>query len=284
MSEPREASGLMETQRALLEWISAPEGVRSALDAAGDPDGRAVAALVRGDARTGAVERLEIYANAYFFRILGCLAEDFGALRSYLGSEWFHDLVTAYLIAHPPTQPSLRHAGDGLAAFLRGSAAAEPFRRRCPFAADLAALEWALLAAFDAPDAPVVSREQIAAVPPEHFEGLRFEFQPALQCLSIAASAQQIRRAYDRSEPLPDAALESRVGAVCVWRREERVFHRLLEPLEFDALERARAGAHFGEICVAIAEACGGDAAPGRAAALLSAWQVDGLLSRLVPA
>lgn len=282
MKEASQASGLAKTQRRLLEWISAPEGVQSALDAGGDPNGRAVTALVCGDERIGAVARLEIYANAYFFRILECLAEDFGALRSCLGTEWFHDLITAYLIAHPPSQPSLRYAGDGLATFLREAAAAEPFRRRCSLAADLARLEWALLTAFDAPDAPIVTREAIAAVAPEHFERLRFEFQPALQCLSVAAGAQQVRRAYDRGEPLPNEPFDARPTPVCVWRRKERVFHRMLDPLERDALEHARAGAHFGEICVALAEACGGDAAAGRAAALLSSWQVDGLLSRLI--
>jgi len=273
---------LARTQQLLLEWISAPEGVQSALAAAGDPTGRTAAVLVRGDGRLGAVERLEVYANAYFFRILECLAEDFGALRHCLGAELFHDLVTAYLLAHPPTQPSLRYAGGELAGFLRDSVAAAPFRRRCAFSPDLARLEWSLLSAFDAPDAPVVSREEIGAVPPDRWEGLRFEFQPALECLTVAACVQPIRRAHDRGEPLPSGLSETERVSVCVWRRQERVFHRILPPLEAAALEHARAGAHFGELCVAIAESCGGDAAPGHAAALLSTWQADGLLSRLI--
>jgi len=256
--------------------------VHAALAEAGDPAGRTATALIRGDDQQGAIERLEVYANAYFFRILECLTEDFGALRHCLGAELFHDLVTAYLLAHPPAHPSLRYAGAQLASFLQDSAAAAPFRRRCAFSPDLARLEWSLLAAFDAPDAPVVTREEIGSVPPDRWEGLRLEFQPALQCLTVAECVQPIRRAYDRGEPLPGGTAGTKRVSVCVWRREERVFHRILPPLEATTLERARAGARFGDLCVAIADACGGDAAPGHAAALLSSWQADGIMSRLI--
>jgi hypothetical protein len=36
-------------------------------------------ALVDGDERLSAVERVDIYADAYFYRLLDCLAEDFPA-------------------------------------------------------------------------------------------------------------------------------------------------------------------------------------------------------------
>ena len=72
--------------------------------------------MIRRDAR---VERLEIYANAYFYRILDCLKEDFPATLATLGADNFHNLVTGYLIEYPPTEPSISYAGRHLAEFLR---------------------------------------------------------------------------------------------------------------------------------------------------------------------
>jgi putative DNA-binding protein len=159
-------SSLALVQRALRRWITEPDGVAAALAADGDPDGRALRALVRGDSGPPALERVQVYANAFFARLRDCLASDFPALARALGPDAFHDLVKTYLMMHPPTQRSLRHAGAQLANHLRTEPFAEIFGRRCPYAADLARLEWALAEAHGAADATPLSREALAALPP----------------------------------------------------------------------------------------------------------------------
>jgi hypothetical protein len=234
---------------------------------------------VRGDDRVSAAERLEIYANAYFYRILDCLKQDLPALEVCLGGDGFHDLVTAYLVSHPPRHPSLRHAGDRLALFLAGGAA-EPFVRRCPWAHDLARLEWALVDAFDAPDAPSLSRETLARVAPDDWSSLGFVFHPSLEVLDLDWPVSRVRDCWDRDGQVP-TRLDPAPGSVCVWRRDERVFQRPLPRLEAEALDLARRGASFAELCDQISRQVGDDAAPEHAAALLSGWQGDGWLSGL---
>ena len=275
-------SALARTQRQIWQLITAPSGVRAALEEAGDPAGRALGALLRGNAQFSAVERLEVYANAYFYRILDCLKNDYPALLEALGDALFHDLATAYLIAHPPTHPSLRFAGAHLPEFLGVAPAAEPFRKRCAWAADLAQLEWALVEAFDARDAPVLSREELAAIRPERWANLRFAFQPALQLLSLGWPVHRVLRARDRDEQAPVAELPARPTPVCVWRSQERVFHRALDALESDALERSWRGEPFGSVCERAAADLGEAEAPARAAAWLARWQADGLITRAV--
>jgi hypothetical protein len=71
---------LTETQRLLWQLITAPEGVAAALAADGARGGSLRAHLVRtvrGDRGLEAVQRLDIYANMYFFRILDVLKEDY---------------------------------------------------------------------------------------------------------------------------------------------------------------------------------------------------------------
>ncbi len=255
--------------------------MRAALREEGDPHGDSLSALVRGDERVSAAGRLEIYANAYFYRILDCLRQDLPALAACLGDDGFHDLITAYLFRHPPRHPSLRHAGDRLAEFL-ADAAAEPFLRRCPFARDLARLEWALVDAFDANDAPTLSREALTRVAPEDWSTLCFVFHPSLRILDLHWPVDRVRDRWDRDGQVP-TRLEPTPGSVCVWRRDERVFQRPIERPEGEALHLARSGASFATLCEQISRQVGDDAAPERAAALLSGWQGDGLLSGLQP-
>ena len=236
---------------------------------------------MRSDEKLSAAERLEVYANAYFYRIRDCLEEDFPALRSALSEALFHDLVTAYLIAHAPRDPSLRVVGDRLAGFLRDARAAEPFRRRLPWAADLAHFEWTLLDVFVAADADTVSRAALAEVEPERWEELRFDFHPATALLELEWPVHVARRAWDGdSAPLSDS-LTRAPTRLCVWRREERVHFRPLDDEEAVALAAARRQEPFGALCEALAEAVGESEAPALAATLLGRWIDDGLISEI---
>ena len=83
-------ASLHEVQRSLRDWITAPEGVAARIeerDSALPHDQRGAARreltdLVRGDAALDAIGRLEIYANAYFYRIASVLESDYSALAA----------------------------------------------------------------------------------------------------------------------------------------------------------------------------------------------------------
>jgi hypothetical protein len=278
--EPRRAAPrLAAAQRRLWQLITAPEGVAAALAEEGDPHGRSLTGLLASDRELAAARRLDVYANAYFSRIHDCLTEDHGALAAAIGAEAFHDLVTAYLLAHPPRHPSLRFAGEKLADFLSGDRAAEPFRRPWPWAADLARLEWALVDAFDAADAPTLRREDLAHIPAPRWPELRLRFQPSVRILRLAWPVQRLRNAWDRDVPLPRLAAARRT-AICVWRRAERVYFRPVTSLEADLLEAARKGEAFAELCARAQEELGERAAPAHVADRLGRWIADELLAR----
>ena len=274
-------SELGATQRRIWRLLTAPEGVRAALADEGDAACASLAALVRGDARCAAVQRLEVYANAYFQRIHDALAEDYAALAAALGPAWFHDLVTAHLLAHPPAHPSLRFAGAHLSRFLGADPAAAPFRRRFPFARDLASLEWALTLAFDAADAELVTREDLASIPVSDWEDLALVLHPSVQTLRLDWPVHVLREAFDAGGAgQVSAPTAPEATGVLVWRHAERVFFRSAEPLEVELLGAARAGARFGALCERAARAVGDAAAPARAAGWLAAWVAAGLLAR----
>jgi hypothetical protein len=277
--EEGKQGALAETQRLLRCLITAPEGVEAELRETGDPDGARLAAVVREGAPLRASARLDVYANAYFYRIHDALKADFGALHAALGDATFHNLVTDYLLACPPTRFSLRFAGEHLAEFLARHDRVAEIRERIPWAGDLAALEWAIQDAFDAADADVLPRESLAAVPAAEWPALRFGAIPALRVLKLDHPAHLAREAFDRGRPAP--ALPDEATTVLVWRKAERVFHRALDPLEAGALDLALRGEPFGAVCERVCGAVGEAATPARALALLERWLENGLFTSL---
>jgi hypothetical protein len=264
---------LAETQQLFWKLITAPEGVASGL-AALSPSERGFAdALVRADARLSAVERLDIYADMYFYRIRDCLQEDFAAVHAVIGAAAFHNLITDYLLAHPSMHFSLRYVGRHLPAFVTS----HRFGTQWPYLADLALLEWTILEAFDAPDAQPLDIAALQAVPEECWPELRFTLTPSLHVLEVGWPVHEIwRQAQAGEQPL-----EPEPAATClrVWRQNLRVFHRPVHAAEAVALTAIRRGATFGAVCESIAAVVGENEGAERAAALLQEWLADELLS-----
>lgn len=266
-------SQLDSTQRVLWKLISAPEGVAAGL-ARLQPAERAYAeGLVVGDHRMSAVERLDIYANMYFYRIRDALKDDFSAVCAVAGEAQFHNLIADYLLAHPPTHFSLRHAGVHLPAFLASHTASI----RWPFLADLARLEWAILDAFDAPDALPLDPERLGNIAAARWPAIRFQPTPSLCLLDVDWPVHEV---WDRTQRKDPPAQPLRVRTLLrVWRQHLRVYHCPITATEYRALTALHAGATFAEICGDIAVGTGEDQGTEHAAALLNAWLNDGLLA-----
>ena len=111
-------SGLADLQKLLCRLITAPNGVEQGLRAEKNIPTAGIGALVGGDNRLSAVERIDIYANMYFYRLLDAIKEDFPATLKILGDFEFHNLITGYLIEYPPSDPSITEASRHLAEFV----------------------------------------------------------------------------------------------------------------------------------------------------------------------
>jgi hypothetical protein len=273
-----EAPSLRELERQLFALIRAPEGVPRALKGRRAPQltRRRLQQLVRGDDRLSAVDRLDIYADMYFLRLLEVLREVFPRLAAALGEQDFSALATDYLEANPSRHPSLRHLGQRLPAFLRRPDSDRP---RCPtlpvWAPDLAALEWQRYDVFDEVDARVLTLARLQAHPPEAFAELPIALVPAHRRLPVDQAVEELWRALSRGDSAPE--IPPRSGQLLVWRQENMVYHRRIDAAERDALEAAARGSTFGTVCEQIAE--GGEKDPAQAAfRLLAGWIDDGLL------
>lgn len=251
-------------------------------------------------------ERLDIYREQYWLRHLANLDEDYPTLTWVLGGrDAFHTLARAYLEAHPPRTWDLQRLGADLPAFLEaraaldrtgatldttgasrdathaaldrtgaaldGARAAHDATRAAldALALDAARLDWAFMAAFDAPDSPPFDPRVLASTPEDAWPGARIDLHASLRTLALGHPVHDLRFALltgaEATRPLA-------VGTCVVVYRDAA---HALRSVAVDAgalalLDALRAGTPLGEACEAAARAGGED--PLDVGARLGGW------------
>jgi len=232
-----------------------------------EPPDTALEALVVSTPLLPGAQRLGIYSTMYAARLQDVLAEDFERVAAVLG-DGFAPVVRAYLAEHPSDQPSVRHLGRHLPAFL----AATPPPAAPAWLPDLARLEWARVEVFDAPDLSPIDQDRLRGVPEANWPDLVLVPIPALVVLESAWPLHAIWRGETDPRPSPTA--------LRIWRQEGVVFHAPMDGLEREAVARLRSGQRLGEICEAFSH-LEPTAAGAEAGALLARWVEDGLIGAL---
>ena len=156
-------------------------------------DASAPPAAVDGTGAVSATDRLNVYADAIRLRFLEVLGQDYPGLHTLAGDDEFRSLGLAYVAAHPSHHPSIRWFGRHLHEFLRATA---PWRDH-PVLAEMARFEWAKGELLDAADSPVVGIEDIAAIPPDRWAGIRPRLKPAVRRLALEWNVPSLWKAID---------------------------------------------------------------------------------------
>lgn len=229
---------------------------------------------VVGTQKVPVATRLGIYGDGYLSRLVEALEANFPILSKLLGEEDFGALGAAYVRSHDSPFFSIRYYGDGLAGFL----ATDPAYSGAAVLADLARWEWAMTEVFDAADADPIATEALARVAPESWAGLRFDWHPSVRRLALEWNAPQIWKALsDDGEP-PEVAFSAEPVQWLLWRQDLRTYFRSLQTAEAAALDAAREGQSFGELCALLSETLGEAEAPAKAAGFLRDWIESGLI------
>ena len=235
---------------------------------------RAIEAHVVGTERVPIATRLGIYGNGYGARLVEALQANFPALGQLLGEVDFETLATAYVRSHDSPFFSIRYYGNALADFL----AADPEYASAAVLAELARWEWTMTEVFDAADADSVGVSDLASVAPDEWADLRFGLHPAVRRLALSWNAPQIWKAVTDGGDPPEVEFSPEPVQWLLWRQELRTYFRSLYPGEAGAIEAAREGKSFGELCELLCAEFGEARAPARAAGFLRDWVESGLL------
>jgi hypothetical protein len=221
-----------------------------------------------------ALQRLAIYKNAYRVRLIDALHETYPVLHGLLGDELWVALGDAFVTAHPSPFRSIRWYGRELADFMARTA---PFAES-PVLSEIASLEWTLSEVFDAEDAEAIERSALGSVPPDAWGGLKFIFHPSLRRLEFQWNTAAVWKAMSNDETPPQPQQADSPAPWLLWRQNLQNYFRSMSLPEAAALDAARRGRSFGEICEDLAAWLPHEEVPAAAAGFLGAWADSGVV------
>ncbi|WP_265594109.1 DNA-binding domain-containing protein [Haloferula sp. BvORR071] len=281
-------STLARFQAALAGAIMRPLGPGETMRR----EGHAVAAeFVKPNARLAAKDRLQIYNQQYWWRLLGSFGDDFGGLAAVLGERRFERLAIAYLDACGSASWNLRDLGQGLSAFI--VAHPELLGSHGPLARDMAALEWARVIAFDAAEWPRIDPVEFASRRPSR---MKLGLQPYLTLLELQYPVDRLLQKLKQSENAAASnARSSGAGSrklrlhakpaaspvhLAIHRSELVVYYKRLQPAAYHLLSALRAGETLENACgMAFGdEAVAADQIAAKVQQWFSAWTAFGWL------
>lgn len=265
--ESGDAPDLSVVQRWFAAVITHPDGVEAG---AGSEAAQQMVPLSRGELERMVLgsetltvrERLSIYANAYYTRLIECLGASFPVLKQTLGEAAFNGFAFGYLQAYPSRTYTLNRLGDRFAEYLEQTRPKTDADRGSPgfgwpeFLIDLATLEWTIAEVYDGPGSEwgaSLAAEDLGRVAPEHWPDLRLQTSPSLRLLHLRFPLNRYytaaRRAGDQtSVPIP----EPEESFIAVTRRDFIVRRQDLTRPQYALLLALQNGAPVGQ---AIAQA-----------------------------
>jgi len=270
---------LEQLQRTFFELIRQPLTSKDCLRTR-TSDGRSIKALadelITPSARLTSFERLELYSQGYWFRILEAFDEDFPGLRAVVGKPRFERLARGYLADCPPDSFDLNRLGNRLEAWLTEHPRYAHYRQRV--ALDMVRLEWAKIEASDSGEYPRLTASDLASssatLGPNPGANLgtnlgedpAIELQPHLRLLQLGYPVDELLMRIDDPDHRSGATTKRRTRArrlrvpraravyLAVHRQGATVYCKSLEPEAFVLLRALQEGRHLSEAIQACAE------------------------------
>jgi hypothetical protein len=247
---------LAQIQRWFLEAISHPSGVQAG-NATIDASTHLTFAedhitdLVTASKKLTAWERLGIYNQAYFARLLECMQEEYPMVRHTVGDDLFHDFALSYLQQHPPSSYSLYHLGTHFPKFLLAQRPVKSLSSEidwADFIIDLADYEWQLNEVFDGPGMEMLSPLDLTRLANQQSHELPLlRFRP-VSCLRLLEYRFPVHRYFSaiRNSQVTDPPTANPTH-LAITRRNYKVEHYEMCRPAWMLLTQLVAGATLGE-------------------------------------
>lgn len=246
MKSPVDPTELGLIQHWMQSVIMHPEGVEAGIDSSSARSVIDVSidhveqVICRSPAQTS-IERLSVYANAYFARLLEVLAFEFPALVYALGEDLFQDFAFGYLQEIPSQSYTLSDLSAKFPEYLaitrpsRESGAAEP--DWADFLVDLATLERTYSDVFDGPGVEgkqLLDSGELREIALDRWPGVRLVPVPCLKLIPLRFAVHEYATAVRHKEN-PELPEPSPTWLV-VTRRDYVVRRIAVTEAEFAAL------------------------------------------------
>jgi hypothetical protein len=228
----------------------------------GTPTSQIAATFIKPNDRLSSVERLQIYNQQYWWRLLGCFGEDFRGVRAVIGERKFDRLASAYLTEYGSQSWSLRDLGQFLPTFLEQHP--EFTAPHTALALDMARVEWARVIAFDGPSRPQIDTQRLGRANPDK---LRLGIQPYVTLLELhypidslikkfresqvetGSASNAVSETHRRKTHLIRSKPSEHPIHLAVHRVDCSVYYKRLAPEAFILLNSLRSGVTLADAC-----------------------------------
>lgn len=174
-------------------------------------------------------DQLNVYINAYRARLYDVTAEDYPALKHYLGEQRFDELLNSFIENCPSDHFNIGRFSAKLPAYLAKKGAKDTF------ALELCNLEKALSQLTDPKETTPLTAEHLAGLTPESLLKTILYPREALELFHFEYQVNRYYQAFQNEHPLSQA--EKISSYLAVFRHEDRVWRMDLEAEEFVMLQ-----------------------------------------------
>ena len=188
--------------------------------------------LTPGEGQAG----LAVYRNTIAKGCVDALAANFPTVLSMVGEDWFRAAAALFAREAPPTRAALLDYGEAFPAWLERFPPADD----TPYLAGIAHLDRLWSEALFAAEAPVLTAEALAALPPEALAETRLRLHPSVRFAAFDAGLPSLwsaARAGDETLELSDEP----EALLCV-RVNGTILHRVVGEAEIEFLRACREG------------------------------------------
>jgi len=206
---------LERIQRWMQSVIMHPDGAAAGVESKAardqiDVNSRDVEQVVSRSKNLTSLERLSIYGNAYYARLLECLHEEFPALHRVLGDDAFDGFALEYLQAYPSESYTLSNLGTKLPRFLEETRPARTVDGPdwADLLIDVARLERAYAEVFDGPgveDDQLLTADELLKIPQDRWPDVTLVPVPCLKLMTftypVHEYASAVRQQADAEFP-----------------------------------------------------------------------------------
>jgi hypothetical protein len=196
-------------------------------------------------------DRLDVYANAYFYRLLESLGVDYMAVHRVVGDENFHDLVAHFLMRYPSNSPNIGDVGETFPAFING----HPLSGQFHFLHELAVLERAIMECLFTHHLPALDISSFQTKSEEDWATARFVLDPTVRLMSVQWPVDTLWKSREQSEPLELPTFrESAPRHLLLQRDDSWVSVTVMDVHPWTSLHMLRSGMSLGAMCEALSK------------------------------
>lgn len=176
-----------------------------------------------------AKERLNVYINAYRFRLYEVVAGDYPALKAYLTPTIFHELVWSFVNSVESTHFNVGRLAQKLPSFIKNTLTDD-------FAHELCILETAISQLSDPEETVPLEVKHLEGLTPEDLLKSNLYPRAALELFAFNHTVNNYY--YDVMEENPPRKIEHRSTFVVVFRHEDVVWRMDLNEQEYKILQK----------------------------------------------